>query len=147
VDVAFDPHQFLFDQREHVGEAERRQRLPEFFPHAARGAQDEAVVGRDERPRRHLGDAAALDADQGISVVNGDHEGGVDEAAAPDQFVVGVHVFGDQVEHVLRLKGCGSVMLARAGDRGYLDKSWPKLPSSSGPGRRPLTAKTGVRVP
>ncbi len=35
--------------------------------------------------------------------------------------------------------------LASLRDRGYLIEA--KLPSSSGPGRRPLTAKTGVRVP
>src|SRR6266516_7781530 len=35
--------------------------------------------------------------------------------------------------------------LASLRDRGYLIEA--KLPSSSGPGRRPLTAKTGVRGP
>jgi hypothetical protein len=35
--------------------------------------------------------------------------------------------------------------LAPGADRGYLRTL--RLPSSSGPGRRPLTAKTGVRVP
>ena len=35
---------------------------------------------------------------------------------------------------------------ACAGARSRLSRS-PRLPSSSGPGRRPLTAKTGVRVP
>ena len=97
--VAFHPHELLFHQREDVGEAERRQRLPEFFPNAARGAQREAVVGRDERARRDFGDAAFLDADQGVGVVDGDHEGGVDEAAAADQTGVGVHEAGDLVDH------------------------------------------------
>ena len=97
--VAFHPHQFLFDQREDVGEAERRQRLPEFFPDAARGAQGKAVIGRDERARRHFGDAAFLDADQGVGVVDGDHEGGVDEAAALDEPGIGVHEVGDVVDH------------------------------------------------
>ena len=40
---------------------------------------------------------------------------------------------------------CARAPLARPGDQGYLGSR--PLPSSSGPGRRPLTAKTGVRVP
>ena len=95
MDIAFDLHQFLFDQREDVGEAERRQRLPEFLPDAARGAYREAVVGRDEGARRYLDDAAFLDADQRIGLVDGDHKGGVNETAAPDQLGVGIHETGD----------------------------------------------------
>ena len=62
--VAFDPHQFLLDQREHVGEAGRRQRLPEFLPDLARGAQRKAVIGRDEWARRRSWRRGLLDADQ-----------------------------------------------------------------------------------
>ncbi len=91
MDVAFDAHQFLFDQCENVGEAERRQWLPEFFPDDTRGAQSETVIRRDEWPGRHLGDATFLDADQSVGIVDGDHEGGVDEAAALNQPGVGVH--------------------------------------------------------
>jgi hypothetical protein len=40
-----------------------------------------------------------------------------------------------------------ALLLARGGDRRYFQKLLRLLPSSSGPGRRPLTAKTGVRVP
>ena len=133
--VAFHPHEFLFHQREHVGEAERRQRLPEFLPDAARGAQREAVVGRDERTRRHLGHAAFLDAEQGIGVVDGDHEGGVDEAAAADELGVGVHEVGDLVDHAkssLKTEtGWNGARpaartlagkLARPADRGYLER-------------------------
>src|SRR5581483_5475631 len=39
------------------------------------------------------------------------------------------------------------VALARLRGRGFKAISKALLPSSSGPGRRPLTAKTGVRVP
>ena len=97
--VAFDAHQFLFHQREHVGEAERRQRLPEFLPDRARGAQRETVIGRDERPGVDFGHAAFLDAQQRVGVVDGDQEGGVDEAAAPHQIGVGVHEAGDVIDH------------------------------------------------
>ena len=38
-------------------------------------------------------------------------------------------------------------LLARGAERSYFLESLRLLPSSSGPGRRPLTAKTGVRVP
>ena len=97
--VAFDAHLFRFHQREHVGEAERRQRLPEFLPDRARGAQREAVIGRDERPGRDLGHAAFLDAHQRVGLVDGDQEGGVDEAAAPHQIGVGVDQCGEVFEH------------------------------------------------
>ena len=46
-----------------------------------------------------------------------------------------------------RTSGATSDLLARGRDRGYLQPFSALLPSSSGPGRRPLTAKTGVRVP
>ena len=46
-----------------------------------------------------------------------------------------------------RTSGATSDLLARGRARGYLQRFSALLPSSSGPGRRPLTAKTGVRVP
>ena len=50
--------------------------------------------------------------------------------------------------NVLSLSAYGAATsLARGPDQGYLPPFSALLPSSSGPGRRPLTAKTGVRVP
>src|SRR5262249_38994306 len=56
---------FLFYECEYVGVTERRKRLPEFFPNAARGPQTEAVVGRDEWARGYFGHPAFLDAQEG----------------------------------------------------------------------------------
>src|SRR4029079_5428382 len=51
--IAFDDELAALEQREDVVMAGRRQLGPEQLPFGARRAQREAVIGRDERPRRN----------------------------------------------------------------------------------------------
>src|SRR5262245_65013384 len=97
--IALNPHKLLFYERENVGIAERRQRLPEFLPDAARGTQTETVVRRDEGAGRYFDHPACLDANKRTSVVDGDHKGCIDETATMNEPGVGVHQAGDLVDH------------------------------------------------
>src|SRR5262245_4917285 len=156
--IAFDLHEFLLHQRKNIGVAARRKRLPELLPDNLRRPQAKTVIGCDERTLRDVGHAALLHTQQCVGVIYGNHEGGVDEAATINERGIAIHQTCDLVDHCVALpadgvawnvavipaRDLGSTLAAQA-DQGYFVGLW--LPSSSGPGRRPLTAKTGVRVP
>src|SRR5262249_33262949 len=98
--ITFNPHELLLHQCENIGKAERRQRLPEFFPDAARSAQTEAVVRRDEWAWRNLGDTPFLHPQQNIGVIDRDHESCVNKPAAVNEPGVRIHQAGNSVDHV-----------------------------------------------
>src|SRR5262249_43577827 len=79
--------------------AERRQRLPEFLPDAARGTQTETVVRRDEGAGRYFDHPAFLDAKKRTGVVDSDHKDCIDETATMNEPCVGVHQAGNLVDH------------------------------------------------
>src|SRR5262245_16702815 len=97
--VAFDAQQAALEQREQIVEARRREFLPERLPGVARRPQREAVIRRDERPRRHPGDAPLRDAHEISALADFEQERGVHEASAPHEFLVGVHQLGQALDH------------------------------------------------